>query len=167
MPNLCFQQATICEPFLQRWTSSTQFKLCLKKLGAVACPYKGQVSQISKPQEVVKQTTVGIVVNNGDESFVHKPSFKCNCNACADFFWDLQKEIDDLNIDLDVNSEWSDLHFSKYYSRNSEDEDEELCTECYMEPSLGWTSLCFDCDCNEFERAYDEQERQNDRKDWC
>ena len=97
-----------------------------KRLGASACPFQLSGSSStpstssSSSSSSISQTEVSstsmtsppvIVQSLKDIENIHRPRFSCNCNSCADYFYELQQEIDDHDFDFDLNTAWTEVHF--------------------------------------------------------
>ena len=59
-----------------------------RRLGAIACPYQMESGTKSSPQisSDSKQCT-SLQTEKESSNIPHLPSFFCDCNFCADFFW--------------------------------------------------------------------------------
>ena len=146
-----------------------------KKLGVIGCSQHRVNTPMNFPppshehhSQDPKSNQTGFVQKLDDGVKIpHLPSFLCNCNWCADFFDDFQYELDDYEIENNIGREWTNFHLPSSSNRSKDnendyetdsEEDDDICVACGEDESLGWTNLCFDCDCEDYNRRCEEYE---------
>ena len=140
-----------------------------KKFGAIACSHHQVNTQVYSPQVPPTASTVptsfeGYVekLADGSVKIPHLPSFMCNCNFCADFFNEFQNELDDYEMDISIEREWTEFHFpSKQRYEMSRDEDDTAddyyeCESCGTFEVATSGEICLACEYDNLEGPYNE-----------
>ena len=125
-----------------------------RRMGAIACPSLNtpQTSQSKKIEEPPSED-----VHIG---FYHTPSFDCDCNHCAMFFYTLQQELNRHGFQFNIDCLWNNHHYPA--ERNDdwdEDKIDDLCFECGFSPiTKGYLcDMCFAYTEYEFQQAEEEE----------